>query len=303
MPNLCVPLHPIGEADVTTMSIRPRGIAEILDGAFRLYREDFGLYAFTAVLGAIPWAVFMVAAVGTSDATAVFALLLLPVALVTTIAVWAALMHQMDQRLGGDQPALGQSLKFGVRMFFHVALGGILSYIVIVGAVFVVMFGGLIAGLLIGLANQWVGVLVGTVVAVVALVTVGFRAVAGSVLFLPGVVVERLNGYRSLRRGFELAKGGRGRIVSVTFLSWVLVFVPFMATYFVTGTTATLIDPEAMANGVVGAGQFAAQQMLGVIASGFTTPFLVACILLMYYDQRVRLEAYDLEAEAEALGG
>jgi hypothetical protein len=38
-----------------------------------------------------------------------------------------------------------------------------------------------------------------------------------------------------------------------------------------------------------------------MVSSGFTTPFLVACILLVYYDQRVRLEAFDLETEASAL--
>ena len=70
-----------------------------------------------------------------------------------------------------------------------------------------------------------------------------------------------------------------------------------------TGTWRTLIDPEAASSGVVGMGQIVVQQMLVLISAGFTTPFLVACILLLYFDQRVRLEAYDLQAEADALAG
>ena len=44
----------------------------------------------------------------------------------------------------------------------------------------------------------------------------------------------------------------------------------------------------------------------GIVSGGLissATPFLVACILLLYFDQRVRLEAYDLQAEADALAG
>ena len=48
-------------------------------------------------------------------------------------------------------------------------------------------------------------------------------------------------------------------------------------------------------------GQLAVQQLLAMVASGFTTPFIVSCVLLLYYDQRVRVEAFDLEAEAGAL--
>jgi hypothetical protein len=85
--------------------------------------------------------------------------------------------------------------------------------------------------------------------------------------------------------------------------AWILLLVPVLGAYFVTGTTRTLIDPEAASSGVVGVGQIVVQQLLVLISTGFTTPFLAACILLLYFDQRVRLEAYDLQAEAEALAG
>lgn len=289
-------------------SIRPRGPGEILDGAFRLYREDVGLYLATALLASLPWAFFSVAAVGGSDAMAVLAVLLMPVAMVLTAAAWGALMHQMNERLDGRVPAFGPALQRGVRLFFRIAWGTILAYVVVVAAFMLVMVvPGVIASLIVAFEPGGVlliaGMLVTFALGIVLLVVVGFRAFAGAALFLPGIIVEGLPAYSSLKRGFALSRGAkaRGRVVGVVALSWVLVFVPFLATYFVTGTTATLYDPEALASGLVSSGQFAAQQVLAMITAGFTTPFLVACILLLYYDQRVRLEAYDLEAEAEAL--
>jgi hypothetical protein len=92
-------------------------------------------------------------------------------------------------------------------------------------------------------------------------------------------------------------------IVSVVAISWILIFVPVTAVYFFTGTAEMLLDPNALQSGVVSMSQVVVQQLLALLASGVTTPFLVACILLLYFDQRVRREAYDLQAEAEALAG
>ena len=64
-----------------------------------------------------------------------------------------------------------------------------------------------------------------------------------------------------------------------------------------------LLDPNALSTGVVSTSQVVVQQLLAIVASGFTTPFMVACVLLLYYDQRIRKEAYDLQAEADALAG
>lgn len=289
---------------MTTMSMRPRGIGEILDGAFRLYKQDVGLYVVTALLATLPWALLVIASFTGTDAAAVAALFFFPVALVLTTVAWAALVHQMNERLDGRQPELGSSMKLGLRLFVRVLWGGILAYVIVTLGMMVAVLGTLAAWALGEAAG---GAMIAFALAAVAGIVLGIvvmlRWIAGAALFLPGIVVEGLSGYRSVKRGFELSKGGRGRIIAVLFLSWILIFVPLSATYFVTGTTASLYNPDALANGVISMGQFALQQLLGMLASGFTTPFLVACILLLYYDQRIRREAYDLEAEADALAG
>lgn len=299
------------------MAIRARSIGELLDGAFRLYRQDLGLYMFTAIVASIPLAFFGVLTPAATDpeataAEAAIVLLALPFAMIGTIVVWTALMHQMSERLDGREPTLGPSVRRGLRLIFRVGWAGILAYVIMVGAA---ILGGLIVALFFGLvtfvsslilpetAALVVTVIVAVVVGVAVFVLLGLRVLAGMALFLPGIVVEDLTAYQSIKRGFALTKGGQSRILSVLFLSWILIFVPVLAAYFVTGTWQILVDPAAVSSGVIGTGQLVVQQMLVLISAGFTTPFLVACILLLYFDQRVRLEAYDLQAEADALTG
>jgi len=295
------------------MAIRARSAGELLDGAFRLVRQDLGLYMFTAIVASVPLAlvtVVLTPAASDPAGSVRIALLMLPFALVATIAVWAALMHQMHERLDGREPNLGASVRRALRLILRVAWAGILAFVVMAGAyllgtLVILALVAAVTGLLALFSLPPVASLIlAAVVGVVSLaifVLLGLRVVTGMALFLPGIVVEDLTGYQSIKRGFALAKGGEVRILSVLVLSWILIFVPVAAASFVTGTWRTFFDPEAASSGLISMGQIVVQQLLVLISAGFTTPFLVACILLLYFDQRVRVEAYDLQAEADAL--
>lgn len=286
------------------MAIRPRSVGEILDGAIRLYKQDIGLYMFTAIVASLPMALVMVLTLagGTSTTAAAGSVILALVAIVATIAVWGALMIQMNERLEDREPKLGPSIGKALSLFFRVIWAAFLAYIATIGMFILCGIGAAIVAVVAGLVLPPALTTVLTIgVAAALLVFLAIYVISGLALFLPGIVVEGLSGYQSLKRGFELAKGGQLRVFAVVFLSWVLILVPLMAVYFLTGTASMLMNPDALANGVVSTGQVVVQQLLAIIASGFTTPFMVACILLVYYDQRVRREAFDLQAEADAL--
>jgi hypothetical protein len=250
------------------MAIRARSVGELLDGAFRLYREDLGLYMFTAIVASVPMSLFTVLSLTASDtfgSTAAI-LVVLPFALLVTVALWTALVHQMSERLDGREPAFGPSVRRAVSLFLRVTWATILANVVLFGAMSV----GIVLVTLVGFVGAFflpplVSVIVASVIGVAVMVLLGLRVLTGIVLFLPGIVVEGLTGFESLKRSFALAKGGYLRILSALVFAWILLLV--------------------------------------LISTGFTTPFLAACILLLYFDQRVRLEAYDLQAEAEALAG
>jgi hypothetical protein len=286
------------------MAIRPRTVGELLDGAIRLYKQDLGLYMFTAIVASLPMALLMVLVLtgGASTTVAIVAITLAPVAMVATISVWTALMFQMHERLEGREPQLGPSIGRALSLIFRVVWAAILAYAVIVGVMFLlVMAVGLVIGALGVVAPPLLAGLAALAAGILAFLFVALPVLAGTFLILPGIVVEDLTAYQSLKRGYALARGGQYRIVGVVFLSYVLIFIPVMAVYIITGTTSMLLDPTAVESGVVSTTQVVIQQVLAILASGFTTPFIVASMLLVYFDQRIRREAYDLQAEADAL--
>jgi hypothetical protein len=290
---------------MNAISVRPRSVGEILDGAFRLYRQDLGLYVFTAIVASLPLALVVVLSLGGggSAPAAVAAGLLMLVGVVAMVVVWAALVYMMNERLQGREPGLGVAVRNALGIGHRVVWAGIVSYVALMGAMIVIMMGSFfVGGGLDAVAGDVVGVIAGALVAAVLMLVLGFRVFAGVTLFLPGIVIERLSGYGAVRRGLALTKKGAGRVTVVLVVAWILILIPMIAVYVLTGTATLLLSPQAGA-GTLGMGQLAVQQFLVMLINGFTTPFMVACILLLYYDQRVRFEAFDLEAEASALAG
>jgi hypothetical protein len=210
----------------------------------------------------------------------------------------------MNERLEGREPQLGPSVRRALALMLRVAWAGIIAYFFFAVAL---MGWALVVGVLAAVGGAVLpDVAAVSVVVVVGLalgIVVALALVPGLFLFLPGIAVEGRTAYESVKRGFELAKGGRGRILGVLIVAWLLIAIPMVGVYFVTGTATMLIDPEAMSSGTVSGGQFILQQFLLLLVGGFTTPYVVACILLVYFDQRIRREAFDLQSEAEALAG
>jgi hypothetical protein len=286
------------------MAIRPRSTGEILDGAFRLYVQDVGLYTATAIVASIPLALLMVVSLvsGGSTGALVVAIVLAPIAIAAVVSIWTSLLIQMNERLEGREPQLGPSVRRALALMLRVVWAGIIAYfffaVAVLGWALVVGIMATVGGAVLpDLAAVSVVVIVGLALGVF----VALAIVPGLFLFLPGIAVEDKSAYESVKRGFELAKGGRGRILVVLIVAWLLIAIPMLGVYLVTGTASMLVDPEAMSTGTVSAGQFILQQFLLLLVGGFTTPYIVACILLLYFDQRIRREAFDLQSEAEAL--
>jgi len=288
------------------MAIRPRSVGELLDGAIRLYKQDLGLYMFTAIVASLPMAMvtILLLTAGDSITLAIVSIVVGFVAIVASVSVWTALMIQMNERLEGREPHLGPSIKRSLALVLRVVWGGFLAYIVIFGVFALCVVVGLLGAVALGLVvPEVLAVVVGIVLGIATFVWLGLRAIAGMCLFLPGIVVEHLSGYESIKRGYGLAQGGQFRIIGVLMVSYFLIMIPMMAVGILMGSSTMLLDPTTVETGVIDVTAFVIQQALSIIASGVATPFLVAAILLLYFDQRIRREAYDLQAEADALAG
>ncbi|HEV2327112.1 MAG TPA: hypothetical protein VGS10_24445 [Terracidiphilus sp.] len=144
--------------------------------------------------------------------------------------------------------------------------------------------------MLFGIVTMIVGLLM--IPAIVYAVLMSLRYA----LALPACVLEDLKTGNALQRGIDLSKGARGRIFVLGLLVGVIklgVVSVSQAFYFVAAFRH---------HGQVGAGLTAISQVIGFFTNTFLGPIYATGITLLYYDQRVRHEGYDIEWMMQSAG-
>jgi hypothetical protein len=167
-------------------------------------------------------------------------------------------------------------------------VGGGLIFALGTALLFGAIAGGQYAG---GHIGSIVGGVIGTVILIVSiLLAIGF--VVRYSLSVQACVVEDLTVGKSLERSKTLTKGARKRIVTVLVVCTVVIYV--VALLF--GGISLLVP--------VGKSLFARQimtQLAGLISGALGAPLGTIAISLVYYDERVRKEAFDLQFLMESL--
>jgi hypothetical protein len=278
---------------------RPLSFGEVLDGTFTLYRRHFAPLFTTALIASTPISVmsFLVsrnaAASGGTAAAPGLTLLFFAVMVVAGIVLWATLTRLFSQAYAGGEVSAHDAYRQAARSFFPLLGAGAVA-VVGLAAAFVGI--GIVMGIVVAMAAGSGSVAaIGVLTAVMMVVVFLVMLVAFAFLFAvaPAVVVERRGPVRAVRRSLALAKGAVGRVLGVTAVTWLIVFLPVAAVSAVTGTSAAIWNPAAAAT--FSYTQVLLQQLFGLIVSGFTGPFFVGAMVLQYYDRRIRTEAHDLE--------
>lgn len=276
----------------TPISFQPMGFTDILDTTFNFYREHFRLFVGISAVYAF-WTLFYRMVFSSSTHWLIDQLPLVVDALSYGWLVCAS----MQIYLGGHTTP-GAAFKQIKRRFWSY-LGSSLIWILVVGTVTigVGVFGALatssspyntILGLIIGLPC---GIYFGTRWA--------FHA--------PAVLVEEVSAINALRRSRELVTGTWWRVFGI--LSAILVLAIIIELVLVTSLVFI-----AVLSGVAGEVDFAdmirqvlhimghnieeADGLLFVISAVvyiFTTPILPIGVTLLYFDQRIRREGFDIE--------
>ena len=149
---------------------------------------------------------------------------------------------------------------------------------------------------------------VGQIVGV--MISVGIRVMLGFLLLIipgiwlglrysvavPAAMLEDLNVQASLDRSSDLTEGSRGRIFVIYFLVWVLTVTFAM----VGGVAATLIGLHASRH--AGPQAMILQYLITFVTNSLVYPMLYIALSLVYYDQRVRKEAFDIQHMMTMLG-
>lgn len=293
-------------------TLRPLGFGEVLDGAFSLYRRNFGRFVATALVPSLAllvagvlYALAMARAIqqtgsvaGASTAVTGPLLGLIGVGLLVVLLSWGALARQAAQAFTGAPIGTGEGLRAGLRAMLPLLGAGFLAILATLVGVAAVGLVGVILGT--------VGAAIGPAVAVVFVVLMGAGMLlvyaTGGVLFagaIPPIVIEGRGPLSGLTRSFDLLRGAYWRVVGLITVSVIIAYLPVVGVTFLTGTTSAMFNP--LTTDTPGAGALVAQQVLGWVATVLTTPFVVSAIVLSYFDRRVRTEGLDVQVMADGL--
>jgi len=310
--------------------LEPISTGDVIDRSVRLYRRNFTpLVAITAVPTLIGYVVSLMFWHGyTSLLTSTTSSRGVPVTAVWMLAigglgypVWAyvqLLTVSGLSRVVGDHLMLGEQIT--VRRCFAavrrrlgaITLMGLLlivmlfaAYIVVSIVLFVlIMLVGLIVGVIAAAGlPQWMMtvMLVVTVIVAVALSLLFICVVVARVVFLPQIVmIEGQSAGNALGRAIRLGKGNWYRVGAIA------VFTYFVHLSLLAAFTFPVLIALYFA-GVLSAGFFLGptwsilSTSFGQISTLLSLPIWIVSFTLLYFDSRVRKEAYDLDLIAREI--
>jgi hypothetical protein len=304
-----------------TEPLRPMSTGQLLDHTFALYRKNFLLFVGIATVGPAANLIFQLLTVGSNvgspfsasnraAAAAVVAklglgmlfgyvIMLAGMAIshaATVKAVAAVHLGQETSILGAYKALRGcvWSL-FGTcgLIFLWMVLWMMLA-VVVITAVMIPIFMGLGAARRAapGPAAAAIAAIVGF--AIIALAFVGFVAIyVRYALAIQACVVENLGPRASLKRSIFLSKGSRWRVVVIYLIFLLLSIILGLGLGGLAGAAGTLLHNKIGAAVLI--------YLSGFIVGSITSPLATIGLSLLYYDERVRKEAFDLQLMLSSL--
>ena len=294
-----------------TEPLRPMSTGQLLDRTFALYRTNFLLFVGIATVGPAAYLLFQLLMVGsgvvpaTATATTPGRMVATGVSLVlgmitgvlvmlagmtlshaATVKAVAAVHLGRGISISGAYKALRGRVGRVLAVFaLVVLLAGGSAFVIVMIAIMVGTF-AVIGGSQAGTAGTVIGGLVGFAAAVIGgilAITVWIRYS----LAIQACVVEDIGVMASLKRSAFLSKGARSRILAIYFIFGLLSWIVGLALGGLAGAVGILLHNQIAAMIVIYLASF--------IAGSLTGPLATIGISLLYYDERVRKEAFDLQ--------
>ena len=295
-----------------TEPLRPMSTGQVLDHTFALYRRNFLLFVGIACVGPAAYLIFQLLMVGSAVvpvgsqrvgtaglsfgfgviAGLIVMLAGMAIAHAATVKAVAAVYLGRQISIAGAYRALsGRILRvlgvFLLVMLISAAAAGVIILVaVVIGTVAVV------GGAKAGTAGTVLGIIVGLGAAVVG----GVAAIAIYVrysLAVQACVVEDLGVVAALKRSAVLSKGSRSRILTVYFVFGVLSYIVAFGLGGIAAAGGTLLHNPILAMILIYVATF--------IAGALNGPLATIGISLLYYDERIRKEAFDLQLMMSSL--
>jgi hypothetical protein len=275
-------------------ALQPMGVGEILDAAIKLYRSQWKSLMAIVAIALVPITflqVFLTRSLGSPFSTDVVPLADVEGTLITSSVVGliqllvvqpfltAAVAKASADVYLGHTVLVGPTFRFAVSRIHSILWISILSVLVVLVPLFVL---GIIGAL--GATELAVGLVVLLVIpAIIVLV----RFVFGSTV----LVVEGKKGSKALARSWRLAKGHFWKLVGTLLLANIIASV----------LEGVLSVPGGLVFGALGPAGWPIYAIGLSVAAILTTPFTTLIAVLLYFDLRIRKEAFDLEVMAHEL--
>lgn len=310
-------------APQAVFELRPLAVADVLDVAWRIYRRHFPrLISISAALYVPLGAVYLVAAALGTPLTwiedteggelpftpeGLASLAALGVLLMLSVPVMLAAMARAVSAIYlGGTATLGEVYRFALRRW-GALLGVTILFALAVGGVY--FAGSMVAGVItVGMAfaaraagtdtDQMANVAVGLMLVMIAIAMGAAAVVAVRLFFGPlAVVLEERTPSEALSRSWHLTAGR----------FWPVALALFVFYLFFQVLASIVVWPTQLATGVFLSDyptlETSLDAVVWLLAQIVFQPLSTAGAVLIYYDLRVRKEAFDLEMMAQAIGG
>lgn len=279
--------------------LRPMNFGEVLDGALTIFRRHFGLFLkLSVVLLAVPAAVGVFFALRFMSEITVrpvqTLLLLIPLGIlyyIATLVLTAGTVRIIADSYLGRPPTFGDAISLGLSKIwplFVVGLGkGILLALIGMGVA--------LAATIVTAVLKGVGLIA---VPVMILVICGglwfliFVACGYGVTTQVVVLEELASSFDAFPRSWELTRSLKLKVFGLAVVAFLLFnFVPSQVLQIISGA---VMDSSAP----IGIGLLTLSFAVQIVLA----PAMACVFTLMYYDMRVRREAFDLQVLSQQLG-
>jgi len=296
--------------------LRPLTLGELLDRTFRLYRNNFWLFAgIMAIPSAfsIPFGVVVFSMQGSALSAAPPSPKLLAGVVLFALALMCLFSAVYAVAIGATTFAVSEAYlgqKISVRDAYRKVRG---NFWRIIGVVVVALIRAYAMLIVFGIGIAIVFIISAAVMgafgrgqprpvlAIVMGLVMFLAYLAGIALWMlwslryavsiPALLLERVGVLAALRRSVQLTRGRRWQMLVAIFLCTIIAYVGvivFQGPFFM----SLMLSARA---GHVSEWLAYASAMSGAIGGAITGPVLLIALVLCYYDTRIRKEAFDLQ--------
>lgn len=294
--------------------LRPLGLGEILDGAFRAIRANprvmFGLTVLVvsvtvALQTVVQWYVGGLIASSVTDATSVIdptgelavsesitpvigPLLTLPALALATTVLTGLLIVSVSRSVLGQKVTIAE-----VWRGYKGRVGLVVVFTILLTTVSILVMAALVGLVVLAAANDQTGLavvigIVGGALYFVAYIWILVR----TLLVPPAIMLEGAGFWSAVRRGWKLSRGSFWRLLGIYLLTAIIVSIVQGLITAPASLISTFVFQDPFTT------SFGSLVLLGVaniVALTLTTVFTAAVVALLYVDVRMRREGLDVE--------